>query len=880
MGDAADSSTSVTLLGLLGGPDRDEQAWRAFCGRYKPLIGHRCRRWPLQAADVEDVTQKVLQRVFTKINTYDPGRGGFRGWLKAVVENAVKDFLRGLNRRPADRGSGDSAVAELLQARPEAVVAEVVAALDEWASELGPRGQPAARRQRLASLAQALDDERGSKRGELRAMLARGNLARERAVCLLSAALRPVPVPCDVGWGEDRARLRQVAATSAPAAEPTLRLLTLVRALRVAGDRPVAVNLLRVALRARPQEVMLYHTLGQLLEEQKRWQEAAECYTAARALRPELGATLAEALVYAGRVRDGLALFERLKARQPDNPWLHVEHAIVLYHLGRYTQAEAVFHRAHQLKPDYPLHITRSSLLRDLGRHQEAEEVLREAIRLKPDDYAAYNNLANNLHIQGKDAEAEKICREAIRLKADNFLAHTNLGLVLGALGRHREAEAACREAIRLKPDYPPPYNNLGKALSDQGNYADAAEVFREAIRLQPDYPLPRTNLGIALAKLGRYQEAAAAFRGAIQLKSDHPKAPTDLGLALNGPTRQAVAERTIRQAIDLLAEVLFMQGSSLNHQGRHKEAEAVLREAAQLKPDNPLVLNDLGWALNGLGQHKEAEETLREAIRLKADDPWAHTNLGIALQKQGKFKEAEAACREAIRLQKDLPLAHCALGEALAAQGRFPDALAAFRRGHALGSLTPGWSYRSADWVRRCEQLVALDTLLAKVLRGEAEPATAAERLSLAYLCQFPCKRLHAAAARLAADAFAADPKLADDGKQQHRYHAACSAALAGCGKGEDAVGLDEKERARLRQQARDWLTADLAFWTNKADGDPKAREQVGKTLQQWQNNPAFAGIREREALAVLADENERDACRKLWAAVAAAQKKAAGQP
>ena len=49
MGDAADSATSVTLLRLLGGPDRDEPAWRRFCDRYRPLIGRWCQRWSLQA---------------------------------------------------------------------------------------------------------------------------------------------------------------------------------------------------------------------------------------------------------------------------------------------------------------------------------------------------------------------------------------------------------------------------------------------------------------------------------------------------------------------------------------------------------------------------------------------------------------------------------------------------------------------------------------------------------------------------------------------------------------------------------------------------------------------------------------------------------------
>src|SRR5581483_7715341 len=113
----------------------------------------------------------------------------------------------------------------------------------------------------------------------------------------------------------------------------------------------------------------------------------------------------------------------------------------------------------------------------------------------------------------------------------------------------------------------------------------------------------------------------------------------------------------------------------------------------------------------------------------------------------QGQVREAEAAYREAIRLRPDLPGPHCNLGFVLRRQGRFLDALAALRLGHGLGSKRPGWRYPSADWVRGCERLVELDSLLTRVLRGDAEPAGAAERLELASLCRDPSRRLHATA-------------------------------------------------------------------------------------------------------------------------------------
>jgi hypothetical protein len=59
---------------------------------------------------------------------------------------------------------------------------------------------------------------------------------------------------------------------------------------------------------------------------------------------------------------------------------------------------------------------------------------------------------------------------------------------------------------------------------------------------------------------------------------------------------------------------------------------------------------------------------------------------------------------------------------------------------------------------------------------------------------------------------AFAKKPALADDRNALHRYHAACAAALGGCGLGGDAGKHDDKQKAELRHRALQWLTVDYA--------------------------------------------------------------------
>ncbi len=222
-----------------------------------------------------------------------------------------------------------------------------------------------------------------------------------------------------------------------------------------------------------------------------------------------------------------------------------------------------------------------------------------------------------------------------------------------------------------------------------------------------------------------------------------------------------------------------------------------------------------------------------------------------------------------------DHPKAHFNLGFLLRDQGRFAEALESLRRGHEQGSKVPGWPYPSAAWVRQCERLVELDRGLPAVLRGDAEPATAIERLEFAMLCQHPAKRLHAAAVRLLTDAFAANPKLGDDLRQQFRYNAACSAALAAAGQAEDAKNLPDKVRLMQRRQALRWLRADLALYAKLAERDEAAVKQfVRQQLTHWQQDSDLASVRDREALDQLPDD-ERKEWRQLWADVAVLLKK-----
>jgi eukaryotic-like serine/threonine-protein kinase len=269
-----------------------------------------------------------------------------------------------------------------------------------------------------------------------------------------------------------------------------------------------------------------------------------------------------------------------------------------------------------------------------------------------------------------------------------------------------------------------------------------------------------------------------------------------------------------------------------------------------------------------------------REAIRLKKDYAEPHYNLGDALRMKGQLDEAIAEYRDTIRLKKDYAEAHCNLGGALEEKGEFAEALRYRRRGHELGSEDPRWPYPSAQWMRNCERLVELDSKLSAILSRQKQPADNAERLALARLCQMPFKQLNLAAQRFYSEAFADEPKLADDLNAEHRYNAACAAALACYGQGKDADKLDDKERARLRQQALDWLRAHLKAYQQVLEKSAgKAGPMIAQRMQHWLKDDDFAGVRGAESLDRL-PEAERKEWQKLWEEVEALRQRAAQQP
>jgi hypothetical protein len=162
------------------------------------------------------------------------------------------------------------------------------------------------------------------------------------------------------------------------------------------------------------------------------------------------------------------------------------------------------------------------------------------------------------------------------------------------------------------------------------------------------------------------------------------------------------------------------------------------------------------------------------------------------------------------------------------------------------------------------------LDERYAAIQKGQAPPESPADKLALARFCQ-NYKHHYKSAAGFYAAAFAGKPELAENARLSDRYNAACAAALAGSGQGEDAADLGEAAKADLRKQALDWSKAEQTRLSKELAGGAAARQAALKFMQNWKTDADFANVRGEAALMKL-PVAEREEWQKIWAALDAA--------
>ena len=440
--------------------------------------------------------------------------------------------------------------------------------------------------------------------------------------------------------------------------------LLLTEAHTSQGRIEQATDAMTGAARANPR---YYATLGDLLERQRRWPEAADAYQRAlddsrganRDVRLRLAAALLNVADGAGATRAETLLTEHLTSNENDGRALYL--LAQAYRVqGNAASAEATARRLLALDPTNisALYVLTLSLF---DRH----------------DYAA---VVDVLAAFAGDAEERSRGREG-----DGALLLAQLGTAHQRLGAHDEAIAAFKAGRSLRPDHVEHASAVVQALIAARRYDDAeAEAVRAIEQFPRSVRLPQLRAQ-ALVLAGRADEGLAIIERLAAARPDDREAALALIDAYREAERfdAAVArlEKEIARAPED-TELHFRLGAVHESAGRVAEAEQAFRAVLERDPLHAAALNYLGYMLADRGLRlPEALALIERALTIEPDVPSYLDSLGWALFKMGRVEEAEAPLRRAAAAMVDSSVVQDHLGDVLASRGQWKDAVLAWER-------------------------------------------------------------------------------------------------------------------------------------------------------------------------------------------------------
>ena len=253
----------------------------------------------------------------------------------------------------------------------------------------------------------------------------------------------------------------------------------------------------------------------------------------------------------------------------------------------------------------------------------------------------------------------------------------------LGGAGTRSGDELASlvylRLALALRPDHDFAAVSVANLLADMKRGQEAIEAYLAVPKTSPLAESSQIQAGIEYDGLGETDKGLALMR---QVAAEHPNDPdawSALGTLQRSAKDFAGAAESYDKAIAKLGTpdkahwvLYYFRGIAYERTKQWPKAEADFKTALQLYPDEPLVLNYLGYSWVDQGVNlEEAFKMLRLAVDKKPTDGYIVDSLGWAHFKLGHYAEATNELERAVELKPADPVVNDHLGDAYWRVGR-----------------------------------------------------------------------------------------------------------------------------------------------------------------------------------------------------------------
>jgi tetratricopeptide (TPR) repeat protein len=270
--------------------------------------------------------------------------------------------------------------------------------------------------------------------------------------------------------------------------------------------------------------------------------------------------------------------------------------------------------------------------------------------------------IAAALNGQADDSYTLLYARSAVYLNPGHTEA---LLMTAGLLDQLQQSELAAEAYGSIPPDHPAYHNaqiGLADALHKLGREDEAIAALKALTESHGDLPVVYLAYGDALRRLERFDESATAYGEALArigtIEPRHWSLFYSRGISLERAGDWPGAEADLRKALELnpdQPQVLNYLGYSYVDRGTNlDEALGMIKRAVTAQPDSGFIIDSLAWAYYRLGRYQDAVEPMERASLLEPVDPIVTDHLGDIYWAVGRQLEARFQWRRALSFEPE----------------------------------------------------------------------------------------------------------------------------------------------------------------------------------------------------------------------------------
>lgn len=252
--------------------------------------------------------------------------------------------------------------------------------------------------------------------------------------------------------------------------------------------------------------------------------------------------------------------------------------------------------------------------------------------------------------------------RLAVFMQPDFPLAQMTAADILSAQGRPSEANAVYHAINPGSPVHTFARLRVAMNLDDMGEGPAAEAELRTLAEERPDNVDALVTMGDIQRRHKNFAAAVTSYTAAIaRLKGDDPSFWAlyySRGISLERSNQWPAAEADFVKALQIhpdQPDVLNYLGYSWIDQGVNLErGRAMIEKAVQLRPNDGAIVDSLGWALFRMGDFPAAVKVLEHAVELKPEDPTINEHLGDGYWRVGRLDEAREQWKRALQLDPE----------------------------------------------------------------------------------------------------------------------------------------------------------------------------------------------------------------------------------